>query len=186
MRSIKDSYIITSVLYILLGLVLFIYPEMSLKLVCGMVGALILLYGGIKILSWFRNRESGFFRFDLILGIVFAVFGGFLLLRPDIIVSILPVTIGIYILFDSLVNLRQAFDLKDAGYDKWWSMLVLAVIMIVLGLIMVFNPFKTVSLTIMFMGGIFLFRGISNVVSIVFTSRKIKTLKEIRQLDEEE
>lgn len=186
MRSIKDSYIVTSVLYILLGLVLFIYPEMSLKLVCNMIGALILIYGGIKIFSWFRNRESGFFRFDLILGIVFAVIGGFLLLRPDIIVSILPVTIGIYILFDSLVNLRQAFDLKEAGYEKWWSMLILAVIMIILGLIMIFNPFGTVSLMVMFMGGIFLFRGISNVVSIIFTSHKIKTLKKIRDLYEEE
>lgn len=183
-KSIRDSYIVTSILYILLGLVLFIYPEMSLKLVCNIIGVIILIYGGIKILSYFRNKDTGFFRFDLIIGIIFAVIGGFLLLRPDIIISILPVTIGVYVLFDSLTNLRQALDLKDAGYDKWWSMLVLAVIMIVLGLIMIFNPFGTVALMVMFMGGIFLFRGISNIVSILFTNHKIKTLKKIRDLDD--
>ncbi|NLL78590.1 MAG: hypothetical protein GX234_02055, partial [Clostridiales bacterium] len=93
-------------------------------------------------------------------------------------------TISVYILFDSFMNLRQALDLKDAGYDKWWSMLILAVIMIILGIIMVFNPFGTVAVMVMFMGGIFLFRGISNIVSILFTNNKIKTLKKIRDLDD--
>lgn len=184
LKSIRDSYIVTSILYILLGLVLFLYPEMSLKLVCNIIGIIILIYGIIKILSYIRNRESGFFRFELIFGIIFAVVGGFLLLRPDIIVSILPITIGVYILFDSLTNLRQAFDLKEAGYEKWWAMLFLSVIMIVLGLVMVFNPFGTAAVMVMFMGGIFLFRGISNIISILFTNHKIKTLKKIRDLDE--
>lgn len=182
-RSIRDSYLITSILYAVLGGVLFFYPAMSLKLVCNLIGILILVYGVIRIVSYLRRQESGFFRLDLVIGILFVVVGGFLLLRPDIIVSILPITIGIYILFDSLMNLRQALDLKEAGYEKWWCMLILAVIMIVLGLIMIFNPFGTAALTVMVMGGIFIFRGISNIITILFTSRKIKTLKKVRDLE---
>ncbi len=183
-KTIRDSYIITSLLYIALGAVLCFYPEMSLVWVCNFVGAIILIYGAIKIFTYIRNRSVGVFRFDLILGILFVVVGGFLLLRPDIIVSILPVTIGIYILFDSLTNIRQALDLKDAGYEKWWSMLILGIIMIILGLILVLNPFGTVALTVMFMGGLFLYRGVSNIISILFTNRKVKTLKKIRELDD--
>ena len=186
-RSIRDSYVIASAVYILMGLVLVIYPEMSIKLVCNIIGIVILLYGAIKILSYFRNKDGGLtFRFDLIIGIIFAVIGGFLLLRPDVIVSVLPIIIGVYILFDSLMNLRQAADLKNAGYDKWWSMLLLAVIMIILGVVMILNPFGTVALMVMFIGGIFLFRGASNIVSIIFTNKKIKTLKKVRDLDEDE
>lgn len=171
LKTFKNSYIFTCIIYMIVGLVLLFFPEMSLKVVCVILGIFILLYGLLKIAAFFRNKADGFpFRFDLIIGIIFSVIGGFLLLRHEIIVSMFPVVMGTYIIFDSFFNFRQAFMLKNAGYLNWWSMLILALVMILLGAVMLFNPFKTVSMTVMFIGLIFLFRGISNIISIIFTN----------------
>lgn len=174
-KEFKNSYIFTCVIYIILGLVLLLYPEMSLKFVCNILGIFILLFGLFKIFSFFKNKADGFpYRFELIMGIIFSVIGGFLLLRPQVVVSIFPVVMGTYIIFDSFFNFRQAFSLKEEGYENWWGMLVLALVMIILGAVMLFNPFATVSLMVMFVGGIFLFRGISNIISMIIINRILR------------
>lgn len=186
LKTIKGSYIAASVVYIIIGIVLLLFPEMSLKVVCGIFGTVILLFGLLRIFSYIRNRDVGFIgQFELALGIVFSVIGGFLLWKPGVILSILPIVIGIYIIFDSLQNFKQALDLYKVSYDKWWLMLILSMILALLGVIIVLNPFETVEVSVMFIGGIFVFDGISNIISILFTNRKIKQLTAVAVIDVE-
>lgn len=181
-KFLKDSYIITSLLYILMGLILFLYPDKSLKVVCYLFGMIILLFGVIKILGYFRDIRDGFtFPLNLLVGIVFTVVGGFLLLQSELVISILPVVLGVYIVLDSFMNIRQAMDLKKAGYERWKNMLIPAVVMVVLAAVMIFNPFKTMAVTVMFIGGVFLLRGVSNLYSIAFTANRLKKLHRYRQ-----
>lgn len=180
LKELKNSYIVTSLLYMVMGIILFLYPDKSLRFVCYTFGTIILLFGVIKIIGYFRDSKAGFeFRIDLMIGIVFGVVGGFLLWQSDIVISILPVVLGIYIAFDSIANIRQALALKRVGYERWWNMLILAVIMVILAAIMIFNPFGTMALTVMFIGGVFLFRGISNLLSIAFTNHTLKKFHKI-------
>ncbi len=175
LKTIRRSYIIVSLISIAIGVVLFMFPAMSLKVVCGIFGAVILLFGLLKIFLYIKNKEIGFVgQFGLIVGILFSVIGVFLLLSPNIIVSILPIIIGIYIVIDSFQNFKQALDLYKAEYAKWWVMMVLAFVLAVLGVVIILNPFKTAAVGVMYVGGIFIFNGISNIFSVIFTNRKIK------------
>lgn len=187
LKAIRGSYIAASVLYMVIGIILLLFPEMSLKIVCAIFGTVILAIGLIKILTYFKNRDVGFIgQLGLVIGIIISVMGGFLLLQPDVILSILPVIIGIYIIFDSLQNFKQALELYKAGYDKWWSMLLLAAVLVILGVVIVINPFKTVALSVRFIGAIFVFNGIANIASIIFTSKQVKKINAVIDVEPDE
>ena len=67
--------------------------------------------------------RSGFFfsYFTLLFGVAASALGVFLLIKPDTVVSVLPILIGLFIVFDGVVRLQSAFDLKRAGFTAWWS-----------------------------------------------------------------
>ena len=76
--------------------------------------------------------------------------------------SIVPVAVGIVVAVNGVINLAQALDLKREGYDRWPGSLALAVLTIVLGLLVVFNPFSTMEMLVMALGIVILYNGVSN------------------------
>lgn len=174
MKLLKDTYVVTAICYIALGAVLFLYPALALNLVCSGIGMVVLVFGAMKLLSYFRTKNDNLGKqLDLVIGIVLSVLGIFILVSPGVIAAMLPFAVGVYIFFDSVLNIRQALELKNVGFERWWSMLVLAVIMVVIGIIMLCNPFKTAALTVRVVGAIFFLRGISNIITVWFTDKQI-------------
>ena len=113
----KNSYLTASVVYLILGLVLFLWPGMTTKLFCVAAGALLLLYGVINILSFFtHNGHTNGLQAELIFGIVSAAVGLFFLIQPRVILSILPIILGLYICIDGLVNLKRALSPANSTF----------------------------------------------------------------------
>ena len=174
MKLLKDTHVITAICYIALGAVLFLYPALALNLVCSGIGIVVLVFGLMKLLSYFKTKTDGLAKqLDLVIGIILSVLGIFILVKPGLIAAMLPFAVGVYIFFDSVLNIRQALELKNVGFERWWSMLVIAVIMVVLGIIMICNPFKTAALTVRVIGAIFFCRGISNIITVWFTEKQV-------------
>ena len=117
---------LTSVLYAALGVVLMIFPGTALRLACTLIGLVTLGYGLTRVLSWRRlSQEAGGYsqRFDLFLGVVLGLLGLFLLVTPQVLVSIIPVALGLYVLVDSVSAGKRALDMKALGYQRWWAVL---------------------------------------------------------------
>jgi uncharacterized membrane protein HdeD (DUF308 family) len=60
---------------------------------------------------------------------------------------------------------------------KWWSALVAAILMAVLGAVILWNPFATAQITIMFMGGVLLYQGLSDLVILIFSKKGTHDMK---------
>ena len=48
----------------------------------------------------------------------------------------------------------MAFDLKKFEYSNWWQMLIVAFILLGCGLLLVFNPFEALSVSVQIIGAI--------------------------------
>lgn len=178
MNNIKRGYTISSVAYILLGLALLFWPAHSLRAVCYLCGAVILLKGATSVWGFVRNEEKFFFRyFSLIFGIIACGFGVFLLVKPDTVVSVLPVVVGFFVMMDGAVRLQSALELRRAGSGNWWSFLALAAFSAVLGIVIIANPFKTVELLVMAIGVVLLVEGVLNLASSLYAGRMLRSLK---------
>ena len=72
-HNVKLSFLLAAVLYVILGLVLLIWPGVSATVFCYAFGGILLIYGMVAIVSFFlRDSWQGSFVFELFLGIVAA------------------------------------------------------------------------------------------------------------------
>ena len=172
----KHIFIWLSCLYILLGLILIIWPTASAYTVCYVAGAIVLIIGIAKMFSYFSKRSITpiGFTFDLAYGIIMALLGLFMLIFPGIVVSALPIALGILIIFDSIIRLQIAFEFKKNGYDKWKLSLILALITIAFGIAMLFNPFAGAAALTVFVGIALLAAGIVNLWDYIYIKHALK------------
>ena len=113
LKGIRNSIILTSLLYIVLGVVLIVFPEVSLGLACILIGAVTLIYGVVRIVAFVRDGGEASGRFDLFVGVLLAALGIFLLVCPQVIVSLIPIALGIYIIVDSVSAVKKALEAVD-------------------------------------------------------------------------
>ena len=77
--------------YILLGIVLMIWPSMSTDIFCLVVGVGALVFGIFYLVRYWQNCREGFtFRLELVLAVILAALGIFCLVTPRTLLSILP------------------------------------------------------------------------------------------------
>lgn len=159
----KKGLIAASLVYVVLGLVLLFFPDLTTSLICTLAGFLLLAYGLVSIFSFFASNNGGFaFQFELIVGVFAAILGGLFLLKPHMLLSILPVIFGLYILVDGLSNLKRGLDMRSYGYAGWTATLVMSVVSMSLGGVILWNPFSTHLLLVRIIGGSFLYEGLTD------------------------
>ena len=155
--------VLFSILMIALGAVLFVWPGHTLELATKLVGAGLLAAGVIAGIQWYRDRHVvGNSYINLATGILLEILGVIVLTAPGLIVSILPVCVGLMILVNGIVNLAQALDLRRAGYSLWTVSFIMAVLTLVLGALIALNPFSTMEVLVMAIGIILVYNGVTN------------------------
>ena len=177
-HNMKLSFLLAAVLYVILGLVLLIWPGVSATVFCYAFGGILLIYGMVAIDSW-----QGSFVFELFLGIVAAALGLLFLLRPVIVASVLPVILGLFIVVDGLVNLKRALELRRMLYLRWTVPLALSAGSAVLGLVIVFQPFLAAEALVMLIGAVLIYEGLSDLWTIFRVSQWTKEYRKHHPVD---
>lgn len=175
LRGLKANYLISALLCVILGLVLLIFPGTTTQIVCMLLGIVLFAYGAIQIVLYLFNKERTIVSQGmLVLGIVFAVIGGWIMLKPEMIIMAVPVIVGVLIVIHGLHNATQAFALKSSGYEKWWVVFLLGVLTVILGGILIYNPFKVVNTVVRLIGIFLIYDGLSDVwiLSRIFKVKK--------------
>ena len=169
-KKLKWNLVLMSALYLGLGVFLLMKPTTALNIVCYALGAVVLACAAVQLIRYFVV-ERGVFQSQLTLisGIICLALGAFLILRSDIVVSILPIVFGLFVIFDSISRVQNALDLRRCGYSSWKSFLLLPVLSVVLGVIMILNPFGTMETLVMAIGIILIVEGSINLLSALYT-----------------
>ncbi len=175
MKNLKWNLIIMSALYIALGIFLIVEPGTAMNVVCYALGGMVLVCAAVQLVRYFTS-ERGLFQsqLTLIFGIICLALGGFLIVRSDIVVRILPIVFGLFVVFDSLGRVQNALELRRCHYSSWKGFLLLALLSVVLGAIMVFNPFKTMETLVMAIGVILTVEGALNLLSALYTALAVR------------
>ena len=177
-KGFKKSYCLMSVIYIVCGLVLLIWPDISMSTFCYALGVIGIIYGIAHIVIYFtKDHMVSIMEMDLVTGIVTTAFGLFVLVNDKIFVSILPFAMGVILMLGAIMKLQNSLDLKKMGFQKWWIVLVMAMILFGIGLLLVYNPFGAAILMIYVIGASILADGLINIWSMFLITRLLKKLK---------
>ena len=166
MKSLVKSSYITSSILILLGLVLVVKSEETLKVISYLVGGVLITLGIVAFIKFFKNSEKNVpDNFDIIYGIVTIVFGIFVIFNDKLVASIIPFALGAWILFKSAFKVAYGFELKGKNNPIWKTTLITSGISALVGIIILFNPFKTASIVFMLIGIALIAYGIMDIIS---------------------
>ncbi len=175
LKNRKANYTGSAIICIIVGLVLVIWPGTSTQVVCKVLGAVLLIYGAMQILMYILAKERSLYSQGmLLLGVIFAVVGAWILLKPEMIIAAVPVIMGIIIVMHGLHNAAQAIKLKSLNYEKWWLALLLGILTMALGGVLIYNPFKVVDTVVRVIGIFLVYDGISDIwiISRLFKSKR--------------
>ena len=96
LKSIRNSLILSSVLYVILGIVLLAVPELSLNLACLLAGGAVTVYGVVRLAAYLRGGEQAD-RLDLVLGVLLILLGLCLLIWIRVLLFLVPLVLGVYL-----------------------------------------------------------------------------------------
>lgn len=139
-------------LTLILGILLIVIPGVAANALVSVLGWVLLVFGILYLVMAFR---AGQLTAELLAtGLLALASGLVLLIRPGLLVSLCGIVLGLFLVIHGLQGIRQARQNKAMGYD-WKPTMIVAVIKLVMGALVVLNPFSTAALLLR-MAGIFL------------------------------
>ena len=174
-KRAKAAYIAICAVIAVIGLVLIIFPEISMLAICYFLGIAAIVFGIVKITGYFSSDPYGLaFQFDLAFGIIAIVLGAVVVIHPGNIIALVPIIMGIYFMTDGIMKIQTAVDAKRFGIRRWWLILISAIAIGIMGLLLLVNPFEgAVTLTVL-LGITLLADGIANICIAAYTVKAIK------------
>ncbi len=179
LKKLKTNVVISAVLCILLGLVLAIWPGMSMHIVCITVGSVLIIGGLMRLVESFIARDGSMYtQLNMIVGIIFAVVGIWIVVKPEKVLAIIPIIMGIVIALHGLNNLQQAVSLCQDKYDKWWVALILGLVTVGFGALLIFRPFAALDTAVTLLGIFLVYDGVSDLWIVSRISRTARALRQ--------
>lgn len=144
-KSLRNSMFAVAALFIVIGLALVIWPVQARLAICYTFGALFVLFALVCFAFYFASRTTtGFLRFGVAAGIVSAVVGLVLLFKANAVSTVAGVIIGVAIIAESILRLQVALDARRMG-ESWLLPLIFSLVMLVIGVVLMFNPFASIN-----------------------------------------
>ena len=176
LKLAKNGYIIMSVLFMILGVCLIIWPDCSMAVFCTAVGIMLIVYGCIKIIGYLsKDFYCLAFQFDLAFGILLMAVGVILIARKNFAVDLIFSVFGILILADALFKIQMSVDAKRFGLALWWQILLIALVTGVIGVLVFIRPFEAAAMMMVLVGFSILLEGILNLWVGILTIKIIKS-----------
>ena len=184
-NSIENVYnrmiiysLITAILSIIVGLVLIFLPAVSNKVVGIIIGVIILAYGITAIYKYFHRDGAKIYTLNIIFGVLYSILGVVIILYPYSVMSFVTVCLGLFVIINGATKINYGIWLKRGNEDSWLVTLVTGIFLVVLGIMLVFNPFSALTLT-QISGAFLIIVGILNVSDTILFKKRSKEIMEI-------
>lgn len=175
MRVAKTGYIVISVLLLVLGAALLIWPEASVRWIGMLLGIGMIVFGIIKLVGYFsRDLFRLAFQYDLAFGVLLIALGVITLVQPNGTMSFLCVVYGIPVLADGLFKVQIALDSRRFGIRRWWLIMLAAAVTVLLGVLLVLRPAEAAR-TLAWMMGLSLV--VDSVLNIIVALTTVKIVR---------
>ena len=137
--------ILVSLALIILSIFLIVKPLESLNTIMVIIGIVLIIAGIVQLISFFSiEKELRAFSIKLILGIISIILGIIVIVNTNSINAILTGVIGAWMILHSIIKLQIAFNLRELANSNWKAIALLSIITLLLGVLIIFNPFGTI------------------------------------------
>lgn len=156
--------LLKGIILLALSFLIFKHTRESIMTISVFMGSGLIIMGiTLLIISVELKRKMERWNIRLAEGLVDIVFGFFLLAHPEVTTDTIPVFIGFWIIFYGILMLSGALDLPEKHTIRRKSVIITAIITIVLGFLVSFNPSISVLTMGILIGGPIFIIGLANI-----------------------
>lgn len=181
LKELKWQSGLYAVLYVLMGVILLLFPETTATTLCYAVGGGAIVVGVSTVLVYlFRDVTKNAYRNDFVSGLVAVLVGVFILCKVELFISLVPFLLGIAVTVSGFIKLQNCVDMRRMGYGNGLTFFILSFVNILFGILLLADPFQTVIVLFRAMGVGLIFSGVSDLMAIIYMSRRVKNYVENR------
>ena len=176
-KRIYRGNIIYAIALIVLGLVFAVWPADSRSVLIRILGVLFVLSGLAVAYTFFRNRTPGQLPMVLIAGIILAILGVLIIVRPESFVEFIIILAGAFILLSGIMNFCQTLSLALLHYRYWWIGMIISILTIMLSVLVMTKPGKIADIVFIITGASMIYDGATNLwvaMKLRWFSRKVR------------
>lgn len=175
--------ILGSLLLIVLSIFLMLKPIEIIGSLIKVIGMILLICGVFDFANYFVNKkEESLFDYGLVKGIIEITIGVLFIFKYDLLINLFPCILGLIIVFINIFKLQTAISLKEFE-SNYMTGVIISSLSIILGLIIVINPFETIEVVIIVSGAVLLISELSNIIYSIsvlkFFKKTYKVVKDI-------
>ena len=168
----------TALITIITGIVLLLVPELSGKVLGIIVGIIFLIEGINSIYKYFHREGAKLYNLNLVFGVIYAVLGVVIILVPSSVVEFITICLGIYMMVNGASKVNYALWLKRGNEDSWLITLATGILVAIVGVLVIFNPFASLTLTKL-AGAFLIITGILDFMDTILFKNRSKEIMEI-------
>jgi len=181
LKKLKRSAYFVSIVYIIIGLIMLLNPTFVRNAVNYIMGVIAILYGLVYSISLYQKKGTELYsKFDLLGGILCISFGLFLIVNPDILVSLIPFCAGVILFMDAITMVERSRRLKKLGFIRWWINLTFSLAFLCFAVFIVVNAKNISDLLIRIIGGFLIIDALDDFIITMILSKKVE--EEIREV----
>lgn len=175
LRQMKWETLLTSLLYIVLGIVALLIPDTMVKTLGYLIGILLIVAGAVSMIGYLlREPHQNYYRNDFGFGLMGIAVGILFLYKVEWIISLVPAILGILVVASGCRKLQDVIDMKRMGYGNWVVVLILAVVNVVFGAGLIMNAFDAALLLLQLVGAGLIFSGVTDCATCLYLAGKVK------------
>ena len=165
--KIKRSTIMTAILMAMVAIVMIMCPAQYVDALVAVLGYGMVILATVWILEFISGKKSLMQYICLTAALIVALLGVAVLVFDNI-VLIIGVVFGLILIADGILSIINAWMYARRAQRKgWWVLIVLSVLLILLGLVILVNPWWNEPIKLFdVIGGIMLFSSLLNIVRL--------------------
>lgn len=179
MKKFFKSSLFISTILIILGFLLVFKSDTTIMMISYIIGGVLVAIGILALIRYIRAGESPLERneLDIVYGIVTVIFGIIIIQSYQAVASVIPAVLGVAIIINSAGKLNYAFQLKDDENRMWKTTMVVAIISVIFGVILLFNPFEAALSIMKIIGIVIIIYALLDLISTIAIRRNVNKIQ---------
>lgn len=176
LKKVKLTSLILAVASIVFGICLLIWPKTSELVALYVISVALMLMGIASVIEFFLY---GYESFGFVSGAIYILFGIVISISARAITqgAVFGFIVGLALLIMSLMDISNSWEYRRLGAKNWWLATLLSVIELILGIVILVNPFIGESAFFIFLGAVFIYEGVATIIKVCAVSSKVRKLR---------
>lgn len=135
-NEIKNTMLFLSALYVILGITMIAWPDAACRIACYILGATLFVYGAVQSFRYFHTNGKELLGGSLFIGMFLILTGILIVIRAEVVVSVLIAVMGMFVIVDSVIKFIFARELRALAAPGWKIQMISVIVLFVLGVFM--------------------------------------------------